>query len=245
MKKGLLFLLIAFELLSCKKQTQILDIIALEELYPMKVGKVFIYKLDSTFTIDFGRDLATKSYHAKDTIESTFLDASGRTSFRIYRYTRDTLDTQDWAFAGTYYSTITNEKVEVNDNNLRFITLASPVSYNTTWKGNAFINTILGTSPYYFLDNWSYQYQNINSSFTCLKGNIDSTTTVLQQDYQVPESGYNAAQYSEKSYSIEVYAKGIGLVYKDFLRYVWQPTPQPAKFQDDSYGIRLNLIDYK
>lgn len=242
MKRGMYLLLIVFALFSCKKQTQSLNIIALNDLYPISVGKVFIYKLDSINTADFGEKLVTNSYHAKDSVESTFLDASQRTSFRIYRYTRDTLDVQDWAFAGTYYSTITNEKVEVNDNNLRFITLANPVSYNTVWLGNSYINTVL-PSPYYFLDNWSYQYQNINSPFTCLKGNIDSTTTVLQQDYQVPQSGFDAAQYNEKNYSIEVYAKGIGLIYKDFLHYVWQPNTRT--YQDDSYGIRLNLIDYR
>ena len=34
------------------------------------------------------------------------------------------------------------------------------------------------------------------------------------------------------------------LIYKEFLHYIWQPTPVPAKFQDDSYGIKLNLISY-
>jgi len=242
MKREMYLLLIVFALFSCKKQTESLNMIALNDLYPISVGKVFIYKLDSINTADFGKKLVTNSYHAKDSVESTFLDASQRTSFRIYRYTRDTLDIQDWAFAGTYYSTITNEKVEVNDNNLRVITLASPVSYNTVWLGNSYINTLL-PSPFYFLDNWNYQYQNINYSFTCLKGNIDSTTTVLQQDYQVPQSGFDAGQYNEKNYSIEVYAKGIGLIYKDFLHYIWQPNTRT--YQDDSYGIRLNLIEYR
>ncbi len=243
MKQHLYIITIFTAFLSCKKQNEILNVIPLADLYPIAVGNVFIYKLDSTFTKNFGKNLSTTSYHAKDTIESTFLDASGRRSFRIFRYTRDTLDKLEWAFAGTYFTTITQEKLETNDNNLRFISLASPISYNTSWKGNAYINTTLGTSPYAFLDNWSYQYQNINNSFVCLKGSLDSTTTVLQQNYEVPESGFNRLQYCEKNYSIEVYAKGIGLVYKDFLHYVWQPST--AQFQEDSYGIRLNLIDYR
>jgi len=230
-------------LASCNKQNANLNPVVVTDLYPFTVGKIFIYRLDSINAVNFGAALQTKSFHAKDSIESTFLDASGRKSYRIFRYLRDTLDTQDWAFTATYYATVTNNTIEYVDNNLRFTKLANPVSHNTTWKGNSYINTQL-PSAYYFMDNWDYQYQNIDMPYTCLKGNLQNTYTVLQQDYQVPQSGFDAAQYNEKSYSVEVYAKGVGLIYKDFLHYIWQPTPSP-KFQDDSWGIRLNLIEYK
>jgi hypothetical protein len=39
-----------------------------------------------------------------------------------------------------------------------------------------------------------------------------------------------------------VYAKGIGLIYKEFLHYEWQA---PKYLEDRTYGIKLNLIDYK
>jgi hypothetical protein len=80
--------------------------------------------------------------------------------------------------------------------------------------------------------------------FKCLKGTLQNTYTVLQQNTQFPSSGFDPIQYNEKNYSVEVYAKGVGLIYKNFLHYVWQPTPS-GRYQDDSYGIRLNLIDYK
>jgi hypothetical protein len=244
MKKVIYCLVTIVLLASCKKQTENYSTVALNELYPIAVGKTFIYRLDSINSKNFGASLSTTSFHAKDSVESTFLDASGRTSFRIYRYLRDTLDAHEWKFAYTYYSTVTNDKIEIVENNLRFITLVKPVSYNTTWKGNSYINTTL-SGNYYFLDNWDYYYQNIDNSFTCLYGNIPNTTTVMQQNTQVPEYGFDASVYNEKNYSIEVYAKGIGLIYKDFIHYIWQPTPTPAKYQDDSYGVRLNLIDYK
>ena len=227
---------------ACKKESENLSFVSLNEIYPVAVGKTFTYRLDSTVTVNFGAALATRSYLAKDSVESTFLDAQNRRSYRIFRYLRDTLATQPWKFTATYFTTFTENTVEFVDNNLRYIVLANPVSENTFWKGNVYINTILPSS-YYFLDNWDYQYRNLNQSFTTKKGVIQNTYTVLQQNTQIP-STFNAAVYNEKSYSVEVYAKGIGLIYKEFLHYIWQPTPVPAKYQDDSYGIKLNLISY-
>ena len=132
MKKYLLLVPVIICLFSCKKTTETLNIVAINDLYPIAVGKTYFYRLDSTVTASFGASLVTKSYLAKDSIESTFLDASGRKSFRIFRYLRDTLATQPWTFTATYYSTIDSNKIEYNDNNLRYITLVNPVSYNTT-----------------------------------------------------------------------------------------------------------------
>lgn len=237
------FLGLIFLCTSCTKTTETLPLTTIKDIYPLQVGKTFFYRLDSTVAINFGSSLETRSYNAKDSVENSFTDASGRTNFRIFRYLRDTLNTRPWRFCATYVATFNDNKLEYVDNNLRFIPIAEPITENTTWKGNVYINTIL-PSPYYFLDNWDYQYQNLDKPYTVRKGVIPNTYTILQQNSQTP-SIFNAAVYNEKSYSIEVYAKGIGLIYKDFLHYIWQPTPTPARYQDDSYGIRLSLIDYK
>ena len=171
MKKIVCWMVLIISLMSCSKQTESMNSITINDLYPIAVGKSFIYRMDSTISINFGAALATHSYQAKDSIESSFIDASGRNSFRIFRYTRDTFATEPWVYAATYYTTISNERVEYVDNNLRFITLANPVSYNTTWKGNAYINTVL-PSTYYFLDNWDYHYTDLDRPYTCKKGTL-------------------------------------------------------------------------
>jgi hypothetical protein len=237
------FLLVLFFATSCKRTTEDLQLITARELYPVAVGKTFFYRLDSTVAVNFGSSLERRSYHAKDSIESSFNDAQGKPSFRIFRYLRDTLNTKPWAFCATYVASFNDKKLEYVDNNLRFIPLTEPITTNTSWKGNVYINTVL-PSPYYFLDNWDYTYKDLDKPYTVRKGTFQNTYTVLQQDVQTPAT-FNAAVYNEKSYSIEVYAKGVGLIYKDFLHYIWQPTPTPARYQDDSYGIRLSLIDYR
>ena len=240
MKRVFYLLLIILIVASCKKETTTLNPISINELYPLTVGKSFLYRLDSIVPIDFGKDLTKKSYLLKDSIESSFIDATGKKAFRIFRYITDTLQTKPWAFSATNIATIDTNKIEYQDNNLTFIKLANVVSLNTSWKGNSYINT--QSPPFYYLDNWNYQYQNLNETYTCLKGNLQNTYTVLQVDEHTP-GDFSKTNFYEKKYSIEVYAKGIGLIYKDFLYYIWQPGSQ--KYQDDAYGVRLNLIDYK
>ncbi len=239
-----LFFLTIFtiQLLACSKQSETLNIIAAKELYPLQVGKTFTYRLDSTVVATFGASLQKKSYLAKDSIESSFLDNQGRKSYRIFRYLTDTLASKPYQYTATYFATIDSNKIEYIDNNLRFITLVNPVSINTSWKGNSYINTT--TNPdNFFLNNWQYQYQNIDEAFTVKKGIINNTITILQQN-ESSAANFDPNFFYNKTYSIEVYAKGIGLIYKDFLHYTYQVTPSKY-YETGSYGIRLSLVDYK
>ncbi|MBC7722872.1 MAG: hypothetical protein H7068_12665 [Pedobacter sp.] len=238
----LLILIVVIMGFGCAKQSETLTNIAAKELYPISVGKTFTYRLDSTVVATFGASLQKKSYLAKDSIESSFLDNQGRQSYRIFRYITDTLLSKPYQYSATYYAVIDNNKIEYVDNNLRFIPLVNPVSANTTWAGNSAINTTTNSDNYY-LNNWQYQYQNINQSYTVKKGVINNTVTILQQD---ESSGLNFDPnfYYNKTYSVEVYGKGVGLIYKDFLHYTYQVTPSKY-YETGSYGIRLSLVDYK
>lgn len=234
--------LVTIFIVSCKKENENLNINSINQAYPLALGKTFTYRLDSSVLVDFGSKFEVHSYLAKDSVESTFIDATGKTSFRIFRYLTDTLKTNPWQFSATHVATINGNTIEYVENNLRFIKLADPISYNTSWKGNSYINT---QQPFglYYLDDWNYHYTNINEPFTVLKQKFDTTYTVLQNDEQTPAT-FNSQVLNEKKLGKEVYAKGIGLIYKEFMFYIWQTTPKPG-FQDDSYGIKLNLIDYK
>jgi hypothetical protein len=230
-----------------KKET--LSFAALTEYYPLQVGKTFTYRLDSILPINFGTSLQTKHYLAKDSIESQFSDAQGRPSFRIWRFVRDTLATQPWRYTSTYVATIDNNQkwIEYVDNNLRFIALRQPITEGFSWKGNSFIDTRSGGSPVQFMDDWDYTYQDIDQSYTVRKGKFDSTISVLHVDEVTPPGPFNPCYYQQTNYSIEVYAKGVGLIYKEFLHKIWNLASSNCSggSWDDSYGVKLNLVDYK
>jgi hypothetical protein len=228
--------------LSCGKQTDNFSTASISSLLPLKVGNVFWYRLDSTVVTNFGAQLVTKSYIAKDSVVNTFTDNIGRKAFTLFRYLTDTLQLQPYTYNATYVYFIDSNKIEWLNDNLKFIVLANPLSTNTSWKGNAFIQPRNITTNTRYAD-WDYTYTAIDADFTTRKGIIKNTTTVLQiADSTAPI--FNPNVLYGKTYSAEVYAKGIGLVYKDFMNYFYQTTPT-RNYEAGSFGIKLNLIDYK
>lgn len=215
------------------------------DYFPLQVGHTLTYRLDSTIPAPFGTALIKRYYLAKDSIENKFTDNNGRESYRIFRYLRDTSSTQPWTFNTTLYATISNDgkSIEYNDNNLRFLKLRGPITNGFSFKGNTFINTQAG-GPFYYLDDWNYTYENVGQPYTVRKGTFDTTVTVMQQDLMDPEV-FDPSRYNSKTFSKEVYAKGVGLIYREMLYYIYQTTPPPSYYTDDSYGIKLNLVDYK
>lgn len=240
---GFYIVLVTISFESCKKEQEIFSSEKMLDYFPLGVGKTFLYRLDSIVPSSGGLTLLTRPYLAKDSIEATFNDNHGRLSYRIFRLIRDTAQTQSWRFAGTYVATPTNEWIEYVDNNMRFIKLHSPVSNGYVWKAHSFIDTKSLNSTVPYLDEWEYQYQDFGETYTVLNNTYDSTIAVLQQDETTPDGPFDPNNYQQRNYGIEVYAKGVGLIYKDFLHWTWQTTPN-GNYEDGSYGLRLQLISH-
>ncbi len=239
------FIIAGISIVSCTKESAHVSFPALADYYPLEIGKVFVYRLDSSLIPFSGSQLEIKSYHAKDSIADTIRDNQNRLSYTIYRYVTDTLESEPWQPIITYYITPSVNTIEVVDeNNLRFIKLKEPIRNDFTWTGNTYIDTRSATSPYQYMDGWNYIYQNIGMPYTLLNKTFDSTITVLQQDETSPPGPFDPNNYQQRNYSVEIYAKEIGLIYKEFVHWTWQPTPPPPRFDNDSYGIKLSLIDY-
>lgn len=242
----IIIVIVAMSFQSCSKESEQLNTPAMSDFYPLQVGKYFIYRLDSTVLAPFGTALLTRSYQAKDTIESTFTDNQGRLSYRIFRYTRDTLGLQQWRFAATYFATPTFTTIEYVDNNMRFLKLHAPIKEGYTWKAHSYIDTksINSTVPY--LDEWEYEYRNLGVAYTVLNKTYDSTLTIFQHDENTPDIPFVPATsiYHQRNIASEVYAKGVGLIYKEFLHWTWDSNPPPANYDDGSYGVKLRLISH-
>ena len=243
--KQFLYLLFFAAIAACTKETTTVNLPALTDYYPLQTGRVFTYRLDSTVIAFSGTDLEVRSYLAKDSIADTLRDNKGLLSYRVYRFTTDTLAVQPWQNTGTYYITPADNSIEVMDeNNLRFIKLKEPLRNDYTWKGNSYIDTKSATSPYQYMDGWNYTYTNFGLPFTVALGDVQNTVTIMQQDETSPPGPFDPNNYQQRNYSLEVYAKDIGLVYKEFLHWTWQTTPPPARYANDSYGVKLSLLEY-
>lgn len=228
---------------SCKK-TATYDSPSLEEYMPLSAGKYIRYRLDSTRFIFFGQKDTLISYQAKDVVDAPITDNRGRQGWRIIRYLRDTNGITPWKPAGAYMVIPTRESIEVVDNNLRFVKLKLPVLEGYSWKGNAYIDTYSLESDVRYLDGWDYTYAALSMPFNTGKGmTFENTVTINQRD-EVLGTPSDLGFYSQKNYSVEVYAKGVGLVYQNFLHWEYQPPDGSKPGYKEGYGLKLTLIDH-
>jgi hypothetical protein len=216
----------------------------LSDYMNLAVGKYITYRLDSLKYINFGQKDTTIKYQAKDIIEGSVTDNLNRPGWRVVRYLNDTAALGNWNINMTYFIFPTRETIEVIENNNRFQKLKLPIKNDFSWKGNTYIDTYSAYTAIPYLDNWDYTYASVDQPFTPATTAVDNTVTVNQRDELLGTPG-NVDAYSERNYSREVYGKGIGMVYKNFLHWVFQPrtTTYPNGYYE-GYGITLRMIDH-
>jgi len=231
-------------IMGCEKK-DIYDSAELSEYMNMEVGKYVRYRLDSTLYINFGQKDTVIKYQAKEVIDAAITDNLGRPSWRVIRYLSDTTGTAPWTPSATYMITPSRETIEVVENNLRFQKLKLPVISGFNWKGNSAIDTYSSGSEVRYMDDWDYTYEEVENSFTVWNNVVvDNTITVNQRDDKIGGFPTDLSGYSEQTFSKEVYGAGIGLIFRDFLHWEYQPPTGGNPGYRIGYGIKLVMIDH-
>ena len=218
---------------ACKKNSEDFASAPLTDYYPLTVGKYITYSLDSiVYYSNFGTAATVKSYQVRHTVDAKITDAQGRPAYRILRAIRNSA-TAPWFNDNVFMVVATETSIEFIENNLRFLKLKSPIRQDFTWKGNAYINTTSINSTLKFLDDWDYSYDSLNVPVKLGALTIDSTIKVAEINDQTA---------IDRTFSEAKYAKGIGLVYRNFLYY--NRGNANGTFSDASYGVIMKMIDH-
>jgi hypothetical protein len=195
-------------LFSCKKKDSYILAPASYDYVPTLTGHWVIYDVDSISHLDNdgNTDDSIHYFHfqIKEFISSTFIDGEGRPAQRIERSHRDN-DSAAWYITNVWTSTVTSNRVERDEENIRYIILAFPITSDITWNGNAFNQ--LGEEDY------TYEYFNQPFTFDSLGLSFDSTLSVLQIDND---------NFVERIYGEEQYAVHVGRIsktYQNLLKY--------------------------
>ncbi len=237
------FAFIILLLVSCKKENTSFTTTSVNAYFPLGVGKLIIYDLDSTVFTNFNQTETVRHYQAQYKVQDSTTDNLGREGYTIYRYLRSD-STQNWTMDNVFTVFPTDNLVECIQDNLRFIKLAAPVDNGFSWKGNSY----LAFDPYRsyvfanpaFMEDWEYTYEDVNKPLTVGTETFDSTVTVLEVADSTGDPKVPGTEYAEKTYSIEKYAKGVGLIYKDFIHWEYQAIDHTYK----GFGERLSIIDH-
>lgn len=227
---------------ACNKDAEVLDLPTINDYHPLQVGKYVTYNLDSTVFINFGTKDTIIKYQVKHQVDGTLTDNLGRPAYRVTRYIRKTA-ANPWVPDNTFMAVPTDFAMEFIENNMRFLKLKGPIRDAFSWKGNSFIDTYSLNSNVKYLDDWDYVYEDVNISQVIGTFTLDSTLNVSQRD-EIIGNPNDPNSYSEINFGAEKYAKGIGLVYRNFLHVEYQPpTPGRGGYRL-GYGVKMTMIDH-
>ena len=245
-----------FTLFSCnKKEEYATD--KLSDYIPLTPGKYITYRLDSMVFTGFGKVIEIHKYQVKHVIDALITDNIGIPSYRVYVYIRDSAGLQPWQPAGnTYFITPLADQMELIENNLRFIKIHAPVKDDFSWKGNKYLpsNNVCGGTycPTYNFSNdddiqdWDYYYDGNPTSFSYRNINYTDVQTVEQIDesLNIPVTLPNSFGY--KSRALEKYSKNIGLVYREYTLYEYQPDPNAGgpNYSYRGFGVTMWMIEH-
>ena len=237
-------------LISCSEKTEQLQTDQVADFVNLQPGKYITYRTDSLVFPNFGRNTATHKYQEKHLIDAQITDNEGRLSYRVFRFIRDSAGTQPWKNRGTYFITPVGDQLEVIEDNLRFVKLHMPIREGFSWKGN----THLGDNPYQTLyafsndddmPNWDFYYDNFAPTITYKGQTYNDVWTIeaAEENFHIPIVDPNL--YATKTRAFERYARGIGLVYREYEMWEYQPNPGgtggPFK---TGFGVTQWMIDH-
>lgn len=238
---------------SCTKKVEVISSEPLSNYIPLQVAKYITYRIDSTVFTNFGRNEETHKYQVKHVIDKQITDNLGRPSYLVYRYIsaiNDTLGTPSvWTPNGSYFITPLSQQIEVIEDNLRFQKIHLPIKEGFSWKGNAY----LPFEPYYTTYNfsnddamadWDYSFDKFESTFTYNGRNYLNVYTVEEANEALNVPITIPGAYASLTRAVEKYAKNIGLVYKEYNLWEYQPNPGGSGPYKTGFGIRMWMVDY-
>lgn len=194
----LCLLIIGTILNSCRKDPETFSLDQGYNYFPLDSGNWWVYEVDSVFYNSNYNPVRKDSFHfqIREVIDNRFTDLEKRDGFKIIRFKRED-SLSGWVEKDVWWAVRDSKMAERSEENVRFVKLTFPLSINKTWNGNS--RNSLGRA--------NYKIQTLDAPYN--QGNLkfDSTLSVLQMDEE---------NLIENKYSIEVYSKNIGMIFKDF-----------------------------
>ena len=227
---------------SCKKETENERFYpqATRGYYPLQIGRYIVYDVDSVIWSDF--DCTRREHHLnmRYTVSDTFTDNAGRPSFRVDVHQR-VADTGLWQVSTVFYATPTTSGLEIVMNNLRMEKLIFPVSDGATWFGNRAIDTAETENRLY--SGWLYQYVNFLKPYNNGRINFGNTVSVYQVNDSLNNPETIPTAYAERTFSREVYGYDVGLIYREFTRWTYDPGTA-ANSCRKGFSVVMRAIDH-
>lgn len=226
MRKYLYISILAFLVASCTEEKEVFKTDAITDYMPLSVGRSVTYRLDSTVFERSGTIVAVHKYQVKHSVVQETTTENGSKTYLVQRTLNNENATGNWINNGNYYIVLYDKKMEVINNNLRVVALQAPLSKDFSWKGNSQVSfdpykPMFDMAAGREMNKWDFTYTNFGSE-TFGEQQYNDVWTVEQHNEILNIPPTPDTKIGTKEVSVEKYARGIGLVYKDFHIYEYQ-----------------------
>jgi hypothetical protein len=223
-RKLSLFAVLMMFIGACKKQEPSIPEFHYE-YYPLEKGTFVVYdamEISHDVQALVARD--TNRFFLKTLIGDSIIDNSGNVAYQFLRFKKQNLE-DEWQLSDVWTTRIVNQRMEVVEENQRIVKLVFAPTKEKAWDINSFNNE----QP--LIARYNPELLHVPKVISNIS--LDSTLQVEIQDF------FSLVDHRRK---FEVYAKGIGLVYRSF--------KDNAIMNFDTLDIRLGrevhyrMIDY-
>ncbi len=222
MRRGYTFSIFSFcvilsiVFLSCEKQSVTEDFDEDKfgyDYFPLEVGKYWIYEVDSIIYDDEGATVIETRSQIREEIVEVFEDASGDDIFRIERYWRSG-DSVQWEVTDVWAAHKNSSQAFRIEENLKFVKFVFPPLDGTRWDSNLFLDnstviTVAGESISMFAGWDDSRIESVDQVENIGIQEYEKVATILLTDDE-------EANTIERRYALEKYARGVGLIYKEY-----------------------------
>ena len=182
---------------ACNKENEIpadVEFATDKQYFPLQTDKALIYKV-TEINIDKPSDYYdTAIYFLRERTDIPFIDNEGDTAYRIERFKSQT--TSNWKISDVWEAQLTTYTAEKVEENQRFIKIKFPLVIGKYWNGNLKNE----------LDDKDCTITSLSATYNNESIHLDSCLSITRDS--------SVTQIS-KQYDVEIYARGIGLVYKE------------------------------
>jgi len=232
------------------KKSDFIPASQVSDYFPVQIGRFITYRLDSTVFVKSGSKVELHQYQVRHSITDTIRDNQQRLTYIAERSIRNADGSGSWTNNGRYYITPLENSVEVVEDNLRVVKVAAPMLDGNSWKGNTYLplapyEVAFGTQAGKEMNTWEFRYKGLADE-TIEGQQYTNVWTIEQSDLvrNLPPPVSNPG-YGSMEVSTEKYSKGIGLVYRNYQIYDFQPpygdNPQGTYA---GFGITMWMIDH-
>jgi hypothetical protein len=202
--------LLAFVFSACSEDTEPDPLQMGYQYYPLAIGDYRIYQVTS-ISIQFDKP-DTSRYQIREIVKSSFIDQANTLNYRIERSLRPNNNSK-WDADSVFVVAKSPSNVVLTRDNTKRVKLVFPVKNGKSWEGDAFNDHVVDQTKE------PYRYSSVGEPFTIndkklLVNNtalrFDSTVTVIQG---IPKEDILSIDDRK-----EVYAAGVGMIYKQFKR---------------------------